>query len=285
MRITRNTVLDLVELAAANGKGWLATARAADRRSTAIAGKPVTLQYRTTDKVRTIDFRGYAYTRTPSEVSGALMTRYDDTTPQVWKLPLRDEIKPAVSVDAPRGGYLVPAAHAARVEPTLALHGVRFNRIARALPKARVQAWRADKATFADVSVEGHQRLTAEGEWKNETQDLAPGALFVPIAQPKSRLAMGLLEPQAPDALLGWGVFNNAFEQKEYMEDYVAEEVAREMLAKDAKLKAAFERRLKDDAAFAKSPAARLDFFYRRHSAYDTRFNLYPVLRTNSVPR
>jgi hypothetical protein len=35
---------------------------------------------------------------------------------------------------------------------------------------------------------------------------------------------MALLEPQAPDALAAWGRFNNAFEQKEYMEEYVAEE-------------------------------------------------------------
>ena len=37
-------------------------------------------------------------------------------------------------------------------------------------------------------------------------------------------------------------------------------------------LKEAFERRVREDAAFAKSPAARLDFFYRRHPAFDERF-------------
>ena len=45
---------------------------------------------------RTIAFRGYAYTRTPSEVSGALMTRYDETTPQVWNIPLRDDVQPGL---------------------------------------------------------------------------------------------------------------------------------------------------------------------------------------------
>jgi hypothetical protein len=107
----------------------------------------------------------------------------------------------------------------------------------------------------------------------------------VPIAQPKARLVMALLEPQAPDSLLGWGEFNNAFEQKEYMEPYVAEEVAREMLARDPALKAAFEQRLKNDPAFAGSPQARLQFFHRRHPSYDTRYNLYPVLRVETVPQ
>ena len=285
VRITRNTVLDLLELAARDGRDWLATARAADARAARLGGQPVPLQYEATDKVRTIDFRGYAYTRTPSDVSGALMTHYDEDTPQVWKVPLRDEVVPSLSVAAPRGGYLVPAAFAPLVEPKLRAHGVEYRRLERSLPSAKVQAWRADKAKFADTSFEGHQRLAAEGKWHPETDSLVAGALFVPIAQARARLAMNLLEPQAPDSLLGWGWFNSAFEQKEYMEDYVAEEVAREMLAKDPALKAEFERRLKEDPEFAKSPQARLDFFYRRHSAYDTRLNVYPVLRTDSSPQ
>ena len=78
---------------------------------------------------------------------------------------------------------------------------------------------------------------------------------------------------------------NNAFEQKEYMEDYVAEEQARLMLARDPALKAEFERRLREDLAFAASPAARLEFFYRRHPAWDEATLAYPVLRLDAEPR
>jgi hypothetical protein len=68
------------------------------------------------------------------------------------------------------------------------------------------------------------------------------------------------------------------------MEAYVAEEVARDMLAKDPALKAAFEQRVKTDPVFAKDPQARLDFFHRRHASYDQRLRLYPVLRTATAP-
>ncbi len=100
---------------------------------------------------------------------------------------------------------------------------------------------------------------------------------------------MALLEPQAPDSLLAWGEFNNAFEQKEYMEPYVAEEVARAMLSRDPPLKSTFERRLKDDPAFAKDPQARLDFFYRRHASGtnatgSTRFYVLSGIRTDPRP-
>ena len=52
----------------------------------------------------------------------------------------------------------------------------------------------------------------------------------------------------------------------------------------DPALRAEFEAKLRDDAAFAASADARLDFFYRRHSAWDARYNLYPVLRADTVP-
>jgi hypothetical protein len=83
---------------------------------------------------------------------------------------------------------------------------------------------------------------------------------------------------------VSWGFFAAAFERKEYMEAYVAEEVAEQMLSKDPALRREFERRL-DDPAFATDPNARLDFFYRRHSSWDERYNLYPVFRVASEPR
>ena len=281
---TRNTIIASMELIARHGGEWLREAHAADRRASQLAGLSIPLDFKATDAARTIDFLGYAYTRTPSEVSGALMTRYDEATPQVWQVPLYDRIVPDQVTTAPRGGYLVPAAQADRVAPRLAAHDIRFSRLPRALEAVDTQAYRATDASFAAESMEGHQRLSVEGAWSRERHDLRAGALFVPIAQPKARLVAALLEPTAPDALAAWGEFNNAFERKEYMEDYVAEEVAREMLSTDPAIKAEFERRLKNDKAFADSPQARLDFFYRRHSAWDDRHNLYPVLRTDTLP-
>ncbi len=281
VRITRNTVIAVLELAAKQGADWRRVALAADLRAQQLGGQPVPLTWAANDKVRTIDFRGYAYTRTPSDVSGASMTRYDDTRPQIWTVPLRDEIVPSLSVVAPKGGYFVPPAYAASVGAKLRQHGIAFERIERAMPRTPVESFRDETPTFAAASSESHQRLTVDGEWKREMQDIGPGALFVSIAQPKARLIMSLLEPMAPDSLLAWGHFNNAFERKEYMEDYVAEDVARDMLARDPALRERFERRLKDDAAFAANPQARLDFFYRLHTAWDERYGLYPVLRTD----
>ena len=47
-----------------------------------------------------VGFQCYEYTRTPSNVSSALMTRYGETKPQVWRVPLREEVVPDLEVAA-----------------------------------------------------------------------------------------------------------------------------------------------------------------------------------------
>jgi hypothetical protein len=55
------------------------------------------------------------------------------------------------------------------------------------------------------------------------------------------------------------------------------------MLEKSPQLRAHFTRRLEQDAVFAGSPDARLDFFLSRHSSRDDRYNLYPVFRVDEL--
>ena len=284
VRVTRNSIVAMMELAAERGPAWLSAARNADQRSARVGGTPVPLTFENTEHVTTIDFRGYAYTREPSALSGGLRTRYDPSRPQIWRVPLRDEVRPAVTVVAPRGGYIVPLAHVAWVRDKLTLHGIEARFLDRAVETVPVQTFRAVKMSIAPATFEGRAVVSLEGEWKDEVRHVPGGSLYVPIAQAKSRLVMTLFEPHEPDSLVRWGFFNTAFEPKEYMEAYVSEEVGAEMLKHDAAAKLEFARRLRDDPAFAKSPAARLDFFYRRHSSWDERLNLYPVYRIDREP-
>ncbi len=284
VRITHNSFVSVLEQVAKHGKEWQQAARAADARALQLAGTPVPLTWKTLEKSKMVDFNGYEYTRTPSDVSGILMTRYDETKPQVWRVPLRDEVVADLQVAAPRAGYIVPAAHAAMVATKLTQHGIAFRKLDKGIARFDAETFRADKVSFGAKSLESHQRLTVEGSWKAEARGVGRGTLFVPIAQPKARLVMAIFEPQAPDSLLAWGMFNNAFEAKEYMEEYVAEDVAREQMAADPAVAAEFKRRIDSDPAFAKNPHARLEFFARRHASWDERLNLYPVLRANVAP-
>lgn len=294
VRVTRNTIEGLIELTALHGREWLTHVERADASGANAAGKEFALDFASgwreptqDDKrtevesgtVETIDFRGYAYTRKLSDISGELVTTYDPKTPQIWRVPFRKNTASSLVVKAPARGYLVPAGYAREVGEKLALHGVRTASFNDQPKTTDVEVFRAAHVQLSAGTFEGRTRVTLQGEWRSETQTLPSESLFVPIAQPRARLVMALLEPQAPDSLVAWGFFNACFEPKEYMEPYVAELIAREMLAKDPALKLEFERKLAQDAAFASNPAARYEFFLRRHASWDRRFNMYPIYR------
>ena len=285
VRTTRNVIMGLAELTARDGQVWQETAAAADQAARELGGKPVSIAFKTAEEVSTtLEFPGYAYRKVSSPISGGQALIYDPQTPEVWRIPFYQDVRPSVTVTAPRGGYLIPAGQAAWMAPRLTAHGITFRTLEQALQEQPVQVFRADKVTLATKSTEGHQTATLSGTWTTEPQSLEPGSLFVPTAQTRVRLVMALLEPQAPDSFAAWGFFNAHFEQKEYMEEYVAEQVAAEMLAARPEIKAEFERRLAEEPEFAKSPEARLEFFYRHHPSWDSKLNLYPVMRTDIVP-
>jgi hypothetical protein len=164
----------------------------------------------------------------------------------------------------------------------LALHGVRFEKLIQGRSSFPVETFRATKVSYSQGTFEGHTMLTFEGSWKEEPRGIPAGSLFVPIAQPAGRVAVALLEPQAVDSLAAWGFFSTAFEAKEYMEPYVAEQVGAEMLARDPAVAADFKKRLAQDPQFAATPSARLEYFYRHSPAWDEKLNLYPVYRVEA---
>jgi len=284
VRVTRNFIIDLMELTADRGDQWQRLIASADESSSRLQGTRVPLAFENTPATRMIDFRGYAYAREPSAISGAPVTTYDTSKPMIWHVPLHEEVRPTLSIDVPGAGYVVPAAVATWLAERLRGHDIRFEEISSFHKAMRVEAWRASKVTLAKESFEGRVATTLEGGWSWEQHDVPAYSIFVPIAQPKARLIMALLEPQAPDSYASWGYFATAFEQKEYVEAYVAEQYGREVLAKDPASKAEFLRKLETDKDFARDPKARLDFFYRRQPSWDTSFNLYPVYRVDARP-
>lgn len=297
IRVTCNTIVGLAELVAMHGSRWEIEAHQADEDAIRIGGSDVTLDYSSGWREPTagaseepdalgaemIEFRGYAYTREPSPISGDLVTVYDPTTPQIWTVPYRNRVEPALVVRAPLGGYVVPPGYAQEIGGKLSVHGISFEPVRGIIDSVRAEVFRATRATFSTSPFEGRMRASFEGNWARETHNIAVGALFVPIAQPLARLVMALLEPRAPDSLAAWGFFNACFERKEHMEPYVAEQIAREMLEQNPQLREEFTNLLAQDAAFAADPEARLDFFLSRHSSRDEQYNRYPVFRVDEL--
>lgn len=239
----------------------------------------IPVAYGLAETTREIEFLGYADRRDFSEISGALWVRYDPTQPERFTVPLRDELTVTATATAP-AGWLIPAEWSDVID-RLELHGISFTRLQQP-HRVRGETTRFDSVEWAPRPFEGRHALTKlSGTRVRETLEVPAGSALVPAAQPRGGIALHLLEPDAPDALIRWGFFDAIFEEKEYAEPRVMESMAREMLAADPALKAAFEERLRDPA-FVADPRARLRFFYQRTPYFDQALNRYPVLRLDA---
>lgn len=229
---------------------------------------------------REIEFLGYAYTRTRSDLSDRMWVQYDPTKPVTLRLPMRDHVT-VVDQVTPPAAYVIPAAWQ-EVITRLRWHGIAMQAVPSDVDVSAT-TWRFSAPVWATQPFEGHLMLTEFTQTAEQGLfSVSEGSMLVRLDQPRANVAIHLLEPQAPDALLRWGFFNTIFEEKEYAEPRVMEAMARKMLAENAELKATFERRLQDDPAFAKDAQARLDFFYQRTPYFDQAYLRYPVLRLDA---
>lgn len=278
VKATRDTLENVILIVGQKGKEWRKVVEGLDEKTSEQKGQTEGLRFENTDKPKEIEFLGYHYERSDSAITDGEKITYFPSQPEIWKVPLYDEVITKVSQKIPEG-YLIPKAFAPVVVPKLQIHGIKFKEIADQVGPKEVESFRADTFSFGNKSFEGHQGLTVTGDWKKETVTVYPGDVFVSCQQPKGLIVFHLLEPLAPDSLLAWGFFNTRFEPKEYMEGYVTEVVAKEMLLKP-EIKKAFEEKL-EDPEFENSSEKRLEFFHKLHPSWDKQLGHYPVYRVD----
>ena len=245
-------------------------------------GASLAVAFETSKQSVPFTLKGYAFSQTPSAVSGDTWVQYDPRTPKTYVIPNHRDLVPTQTVTLP-AAYLVPAGWP-QIADKLREHGIAFARVEHPL-HLNVERYQLASPQWKQAPFEGHHML-ADFAQKPESvaMDFASGAILVPLDQPLANVAVNLLEPRAADSLLRWGFLDAIFEQKESPDARVAEKLARDMLAKDPSLKSEFEARLASDADFAKSPEARLAFFYDRSPWYSTqRIGQYPVVRLDAA--
>lgn len=253
--------------------------RAADEHCAATRGASqdgrLVLRQAPTDDAQPLTYKAIAQRLRHSDITGEDVVEYTGPPVDVeTKLHTGARTDKAV---VPPAAYLVPPQWT-EVIRRLELHGIEFFRLngAARLP---VEVYRLSNVKFSDRSQEGRQRVSYAATPETQSRDFAAGTLVVPMNQPRAKVAVHLLEPDAPDALVAWGFFNAVLEQKEYAEAYIMEPLAQRMLAADPALQREFEDKLKTDEQFAKNPGARLNFFYQRSPYADEALNVYPVAR------
>jgi len=210
-----------------------------------------------------------------SDISGAQRVIFG-TRPLELTVPLYNDFRVKKSV-APPLYYIVPSQWT-NVIDVLKAHGLAIQTIKEATT-IDIESYRFVEVKWAGGPFEGRLMPSFKVEVVRERRTFPAGSVIIPLAQEGAKVAINLLEPEAPDSLVHWGFFNATFEQKEYGEDYVVEKLAREMLEKNPALREEYEKKLAADATFAANPRARLQFFYRRSPYWDKQMNLYPVGR------
>lgn len=233
------------------------------------------LNFELTEDARPYDLKGFEYHTEMSDISGDRWVTFGDR-PLDITVPMYDQFRVTAAV-APPLYYIVPAEWQ-QVIDVIKAHGLKHHAI-NAPATLEVESYRFVDVRWPSGPFEGRHMPTFKTEKVTETRIFPMGSVVVPLQQDWARVAINLLEPDAPDSLVRWGFFNAIFEQKEYGEAYVVEKLAREMLQADPRLLEEFQGRLASDEAFAASPEARLEFFYQRSPYWDRQMNLYPVGR------
>ncbi|MHC4934054.1 MAG: M14 family metallopeptidase, partial [Planctomycetota bacterium] len=222
-----------------------------------------------------VEFLGVEQRLVDSSISGGKRVIWTGK-PVTLNIPLIEHTTPDLMVDRPLA-YWIPPGWPEVVE-RLWLHGVRMQFIEEpsevAVTRYRIESYELGKEPF-----EGRVRVKAKFKRETTTEVFPAGSYRIPTQSPTGRLAMALLEPQAPDSFFAWGFFHPILQRTEYIEGYVMEPMAEMMLKEDPALREAFEKRLKEDEEFAKDPGARLRFFYERTPYFDPSFRLYPIAR------
>ncbi len=201
-------------------------------------------------------------------------------------MPISDNSVPDLVVKRPKQ-YVVPVQWS-EVIARLKAHGIRMKTLEQ--PTAiEVTLYRMDDIKLAGgfepdraaaneiPGYEGHLLVSGTGKPFQRLQTFPAGSVVIDTDQPLGVLAINLLTAESPDSFWSWGFFNSTLVSAEEPEEYVMEPMARKMLAEDPQLKAEFEKKLKEDKAFAKDPHARLEWFYQRTPFYDVNAYVYPV--------
>jgi hypothetical protein len=253
--------------------------------ATVALGKPdappsqVTVEFAASPERDRIRFPVYASEKKPSLVTGGPLLHYKRGEVREIEVPWQHKPQIAKALPRPRGYFVLPGWQ--QIEQRLRWHGLRAWRLTEPA-EIDVETMRVASPELAEGSYQGLVRVTAPVERRTEKRRLPAGTLWIPADQPDFEVAVQLLEPEAPDSLLAWGLLSTVFEQKEYIDFRVLEGLVQEMV-KDQKTKAAWEEALKDEK-FAGDTFARYLWWYRRTPYWDETVGLMPVFRAMTAP-
>lgn len=225
----------------------------------------------------TLNFKGYEASYIDSEITSQKRLFYDKSKPFEKTIPYRNQYLEDVVVTKP-SYYVIPQGWH-RVVSFLKANKVKMMELERD-SAITVTAYQIDDYKTATSVYEGHYTHYGLKLSKRKTSiPFRTGDLLVKLDQPVNRFVIETLEPEAEDSYFKWNFFDMILSSKEGFSAYVFEELAKEILAADEELAAAYREKQAADEEFASNRYAQLGWIYER-SVYKEPMHLrYPIFR------
>jgi len=226
-----------------------------------------------------IPFKGYEALTEPALVGTGDRLRYDRSRPWSKKIAYYNRYKSTQFAKVP-AYYVIPQA---------------WSKVIERLDSNHVQYQRFNQDTVIEVIVSyADQFETAKSPYEGHYYHhhilcrdtimrvlMMKGDYYIPTQQIAKRYLVEALEPNSDEGFFAWNFFDSMLQQKEWFSDYVFEDIAAELLAKDPALKAALESAMKSDKNLAEDHWQQLYWIYKRSPYYETTAYRVPVFRWN----
>ena len=247
----------------------------ADIEAANMSGKDFVLSYYTSKKDSTsVLFKGVEYDIVHSDLTDGMWVQFSKK-PKEYQLVLFDKLKIGKTANLPTA-YIVPAQWYPIIDK-LKLHGIKYKTLKKD-QKFKIKTYKFSNIQFANFPYEGRQRVrNFKMKEISLTQTYCAGSIIIPLNQRTAKIIAHLMEPESPDSFLRWGFLNSIFESKEYVETYVMEKMAREMIKKNPQLLVEYKRALKENPQKLNNQWAKVTWFLERSAYRDQLKNIYPI--------
>lgn len=230
-----------------------------------------------TTKFVELDFKGFETETRKSEVTKLEMRFYDQTKPYDKPIKYYNSYRANIAVNKPKY-YVLPQAYQDVIER------LKWNKVDLTTLKKDTQisvsVYYIEDFETSSRPYEAHY-LHSKVQVRKELQTIQfyEGDILISCNQKNIRYIIETLEPQAVDSYFAWNFFDGVLQQKEWFSDYAFEPKAKQILAKNDKLRTEFEAKQKSDSSFAKNNFAQIYFIYKRSQYYEKSAFRYPIFR------
>lgn len=225
----------------------------------------------------TREFKGFEGENLTSEVTGQERIKYDRKKPFTKEIEYNDNFKVTEEIEIPRA-YIIPQGWW-QVIDRLKMNNISMEALERDT-LIDVEVYRIEDYETSETAYEGHY-LHKNTTVSKSTREMKfrKGDYLITTFQDGARYLLETLEPAAVDSFFNWNFFDTVLQQKEGFSPYVFEDIARDLLEKDAELNKEFEDKKRSDAEFRNNWYAQLDWIHKRSNNYEESHLRYPVFR------